>query len=68
MKTLLIPSLSVINEGRVIVPTTNRNNDVNWIDAAELAQSAGITIEQFPSWLNWMYEMGVITVSDRKTH
>jgi len=68
MKNLLTSSLFTINEGRIIIPVMNRNNDVHWIDAAELAESAGITTEQFPAWLNSMYEMGVITVSDRKTH
>lgn len=68
MKSLLTSSLSIINKGRVIVPIMNKNNDIDWIDAAELAQSAGITTEQYPAWLNSMYEMGVITISDRKTH
>lgn len=68
MKSLVTSSSSTINKGRVIVPIINKNNDVDWIDAAELAQSAGITTEQYPAWLNSMYEMGAITVSDRKTH
>ena len=69
MEKLLTSTLSARNEGRIIVPViNNRDNDVHWIDAAEVAQSAGITTEQFPAWLNSMYEMGVITVSDIKTH
>ena len=69
MKHLHTSYLSTNNEGRVIVPVMNsRSNDVNWIDAAELAESAGITTEQYSTWLNSMYEMGVVTVSDRKTH
>ena len=67
MKILLISSLSTINEGRVLVPIMN-NNDVDWVDAAELAESAGITTEQYPAWLNSMYEIGAVTVSDTKTH
>jgi hypothetical protein len=66
MKSILTSSLSTINEGRVLVPILN-NNDVDWVDAAELAQSVGITTEQYPGWLNSMYEMGAITVSDTKT-
>lgn len=68
MKNLHTSILSVRNEGRVIVPVINVNNDIHWIDAAEAAQFAGITTEQFPVWLNSMYEMGVTTVSDIKTH
>lgn len=68
MKNLPTSFLSDANEGRVIVRIMNKNNDVGWIDAAELAQSAGITTEQYPAWLNSMYEMGTVTVSDRKTH
>ena len=68
MKNLPTSFLSDTNEGRVIVLIMNKNDDVGWIDAAELAQSAGITIEQYPAWLNSMYEMGTVAVSDRKTH
>ncbi len=68
MKNLPTSFLSDTNEGRVIVRIMNKNDDVGWIDAAELAQSAGITTEQYPAWLNSMYEMGTVTVSDRKTH
>jgi len=41
---------------------------VDWIDAAEFAQSAGITPERYPTWLNSMHEIGAVAVSDRKTH
>lgn len=68
MDNLLASILFARNEGRVIVPVINGNNDIHWIDAAEAAQFAGITADQFPAWLNSMYEMGVITVSDIKTH
>lgn len=68
MKNLLTSSLSAINKGRVLVLIMNKNDDVNWIDAAELAQFAGITTEQYPAWLNSMQEIGAIGVSDRKTH
>ena len=47
MKNLLASSLSPIDEGRVLVLTMDKNGDVDWIDAAELAQSAGITTEQY---------------------
>ena len=67
MKSLLTSSVTTINEGRVLVPIMN-NNDVDWVDAAELAESAGITTEQYPAWLNSMYEIGAVTVSDTKTH
>jgi len=66
MKNLPTSFVSDTNEGRVIILIMNENDDVGWIDAAELAQSAGITTEQYSTWLNSMYEMG--TVSDRKTH
>ena len=68
MKNLNTSSLCPIEIGRILILTKNQNGDVDWIDAAELAQSAGITTEQYPAWLNSMYEMGVITISDRKTH
>ena len=68
MKNLLASSLSPIDEGRVLVLTMDKKGDVDWIDAAELAQSAGITTEQYPAWLNSMHETGAIATSDRKTH
>ena len=68
MKNLLASSLSPIDEGRVLVLTMDKNGDVDWIDAAELAQSAGITTERYPAWLNSMREIGAVAVSDKKTH
>ena len=68
MKNLLASSLSPIDEGRVLVLTMDKNGDEDWIDAAELAQSAGITTEQYPAWLNSMHETGAIATSGRKTH
>lgn len=68
MKNLLTSSLSAINEGRVLVLIMHKNNDIDWIDAAELAEFAGITTEQYPAWLNSIYEIGAIKVSDRKAH
>lgn len=69
MKKLLTSSLSAINEGRGLVLIMHKNDYIDWIDAAELAQSSGITTEQYPTWLNLIYEIGgAITVSDRKAH
>jgi len=69
MKKLLTSSLSTINEGRVLVLIMQKNDYIDWIDAAELAQSTGITTEQYSAWLNLIYEIGgAITVSDRKAH
>ena len=44
MENLLTDSLTPIDEGRILVIAKDKNGDVDWIDAAELAQSAGITI------------------------
>jgi hypothetical protein len=41
---------------------------VDWIDAAEFAQSAGITAERYHCWLNSMREIGAVVVSDKKPH
>jgi hypothetical protein len=68
MGNLLTSSLSSSDEGRVLVLTKDKNGDADWIDAAELAQSAGITTERYPAWLNSMREIGAVAVSDRKTH
>ncbi len=63
--TSLLPSS---DKGRILVITKDRNGDVDWIDAAEFAQSTGITSEKYPAWLNSMREMGAVAVSDIKTH
>ena len=68
MGNLLTPSLSSSDEGRALVLTKDKSGDVDWIDAAELAQSAGITTKQYPAWLNSMRETGAVAVSDRRTH
>jgi hypothetical protein len=68
MGNLLTSPLSSSDEGRVLVLTKDKNGDVDWIDAAELAQSAGITTKQYPVWLNSMRETRTVAVSDRKTH
>ena len=67
MKSLVTSSLSTINGARILVPIMN-HNDVSWIDAAEFAEAAGISTDQYPGWLNSMYEMGAVVVSDKKTH
>jgi len=68
MKNLNTSSLCPIEIGRILILTKNQNGDVDWIDAAELAQSVGITTEEYPAWLNSMHEIGAIAMSDRKTH
>lgn len=68
MKNLNTSSLCPIEVGRILILTKNQNGDVDWMDAAELAQSVGITNEQYPAWLNSMHEIGAIAMSDRKTH
>jgi hypothetical protein len=68
MGNLLTSPLSSSDEGRVLVLTKDKNGDVDWIDAAELAQSTGITTKQYPAWLNSMRETRAVAVSDRKTH
>jgi DNA-binding beta-propeller fold protein YncE len=68
MKNLLTSSLSPTDEGRFLIVTKDKNGDVDWIDAAEFAQLAGIKTERYPAWLNSMQEIGAVTASDRKTH
>ena len=68
MKNLHTSSLLSDNVGRILVLTKDKNGDIDWIDAAEFAQSAGITPERYPAWLHSMYEIGAVAVSDRKTH
>lgn len=68
MENLLTSSLTPIDKGRILVITKDKNGDVDWMDAAEFAQSTGITTEQYPAWLNSMREIGAVAVSDRKTH
>ena len=68
MENLLTSLLPSKDDGRILVITKDRNGDLDWIDAAEFAQSAGITPEQYPTWLNSMREMGAVAVSDKKTH
>ena len=53
---------------RTLVLTEGVDGTVDWIDAAELAESVGITIEQYPAWLNSMHELGAVAVSDRMAH
>ena len=53
---------------RVLVLTEGADGAVDWIDAAELAESVGITFEQYPAWLNSMHELGAVSVSDRMAH
>jgi hypothetical protein len=68
MENLFTPSLSSSDERRALVLTKDKSRDVDWIDAAELAQSAGITTKQYPAWLNSMRETGAVAVSDIRTH
>jgi hypothetical protein len=68
MENLLTSLLPSKDEGRILVITKDRNGDLDWIDAAEFAQSTGITPEQYPAWLNSMREMGAVAVSDKKAH
>jgi len=68
MENLLTSSLTPIDEGRILVIAKDKNGGMDWIDAAEFAQSAGITTERYPAWLNSMREIGAIAVSDKKTH
>lgn len=63
----LPPSSSVIKK-RALVLTESADGVMDWIDAAELAESVGITIEQYPAWLNSMHELGAVAVSDRIAH
>jgi hypothetical protein len=66
MKKLLSSSTEI--KKRVLVLTESADGAVDWIDAAELAESVGITIEQYPAWLNSMHELGAVAVSDRMAH
>ncbi len=68
MENLLTSSLTPIDEGRILVIAKDKNGDMDWIDAAEFAQSTGITTERYPAWLSSMREIGAIAVSDKKTH
>ena len=68
MGNLLTSSLSSSDEGRILVVTKDKNGDIDWIDAAEFAQSAGITTERYPAWLNSMREIGAVALSDKKAH
>ena len=68
MENLLTSSLTPIDEGRILVIAKDKNGGVDWIDAAEFAQSTGVTTERYPAWLNSMREIGAVTVSDKKTH
>ena len=63
----LLPSSSEINK-RVLVLTESTDGAVDWVDAAELAESVGITLEQYPAWLNSMHELGAVAVSDKRAH
>ena len=66
MKKLLSNSTAI--KKRVLVLTESADGAVDWIDAAELAESVGITFEQYPAWLNSMHELGAVAVSDRIAH
>ena len=66
MKKLLSSSPEI--KKRVLVLTESADGAVDWIDAAELAESVGITFEQYPAWLNSMHELGAVSVSDRMAH
>lgn len=66
MKKLLSSSSTL--KTRVLVLTEGDDGTVDWIDAAELAESVGITFEQYPAWLNSMHELGAVAVSDRTAH
>ena len=66
MKKIL--SLSSKTKKRVLVLTESPDGDVDWIDAAELAESVGITYEQYPAWLNSMHDLGAVAISDRMAH
>lgn len=67
MKKLFSSSSSEIKK-RVLVLTESTDGAVDWVDAAELAESVGITLEQYPAWLNSMHELGAVAVSDRIAH
>ena len=62
-----LPSSSTIKK-RALVLTESTDGAVDWIDAAELAESVGITFEQYPAWLYSMHEFGAVAMSDRIAH
>lgn len=62
-----LPSPSTIKK-RALVLTEGTDGAVDWIDAAELAESVGITFEQYPAWLYSMHELGAVAMSDRIAH
>ena len=66
MKKLLSSSSEI--KKRALVLTENTDGDVDWVDAAEMAESVGITLEQYPVWLNSMHELGAVAVSDKRVH
>jgi hypothetical protein len=62
-----LPSSSAIKK-RALVLTESTDGAVDWIDAAELAESVGITFEQYPAWLYSMHELGAVATSNRIAH
>jgi len=66
MKNLLTSSSA--KKGRSLVLTESADGTVDWIDAAELAESVGITFEQYPAWINSIHELGAVAMSDRMVH
>ncbi len=62
-----LPSSSAIKK-RALVLTESTDGAVDWIDAAELAESVGITFEQYPAWLYSMHELGAVAMSDKIAH
>ena len=68
MRNLFNPSLLSKDKNRILVLFKDKNGNTDWIDAAELAQAAGITPEKYPTWLNSIYETGEVVISDSKSH
>jgi len=66
MKNLLTSSSA--KKGRSLVLTEGADGTMDWIDAAELAESVGITFEQYPAWINSIHELGAVAVSDKMAH
>jgi len=66
MKNLLTSSSA--KKGRSLVLTEGADGAMDWIDAAELAESVGITFEQYPAWINSIHELGAVAVSDKMAH
>lgn len=62
-----LPSPSAIKK-RALVLTEGTDGAVDWIDAAELVESVGITFEQYPAWICSMHELGAVAMSDRIAH